>query len=152
MGTTLTTKHRLIKPDDNESIDVNQLNDNWDTIDENMLDAIHNSIPEGKTPKSWTGWVATSKGAGGDDKEAKNATDIYGIGALWFGRDIPVEFEGLSSAFIQQQVGNVTGDLNAYWIINMLTTTKLKFQGRRRNDLFAASYPTVAFYVTVNGW
>lgn len=42
MGTSLTTHLRLIKPDDVESIDVEQLNSNYDKIDE-----AYNKLPRG---------------------------------------------------------------------------------------------------------
>lgn len=150
MGTSLTPTHKLIKPDDVEAVNVDQLNGNWDKIDASMPVVLAGGIPEGKTPKIWGGMVTTSTGAGGGNRTAAGATNQNGIGGFWYGYQGIPNFEGISSILMtQHNSGDQQFDVSAV----VATYDKARFQYRiKRNDSIGVFFGTVSMHLIIIGW
>lgn len=151
MGTSYTDTHRLVKPDDNESIDVEHLNSNWNLIDKILPLISLGEIPEGKTPKIWMGKVVRTQGAGGENRTEPNATNFNGHGGIWFGYDGVPTFEGIAYADVGE-AGNAE-QYAAKWVIEGLNTTRIKIRGRRMHDnSLATGYASYSVFLIVAGW
>lgn len=151
MGTTLTNTHKLIKPDDLEGIDVDQLNKNWDKVDAIVPVISGLNIPEGKTPKIWAGTITTSTGAGGNSRTNDNATSSEGIGGLWPGYQGIPKFEGMTAVVISQ--GNSGDTIFDVGITVMdANPTRIKYRAKRYDGSMGYSFGTMKLNVFIMGY
>ena len=150
MGISLTPVHKLIKPDDVEALDVDQLNSNWDKLENIVPILTLGALPAGKTPRIHMARHDINTGAGGENRTAKFATDANGDGGIWLGYDSFPSFEGISSVVLTPYNQGTAFD---HWVtITSYNTTRIKFRSRKANGTVAAGYGGISFNVMIAGW
>ena len=150
MGTSLTPVHKLIKPDDVESIDVDQFNSNWDNLETAIPVMTFGGMPAGKTPKIHMARHDINTGAGGEDRTANYATNANGEGGFWFGYNGYPKFEGISSVILTPY--NQGSAFDHFPTIVDYNTTRVKFRSRKYNGTFANNYNGISFHIFIAGW
>ncbi|SEE26936.1 hypothetical protein SAMN04489740_1007 [Arthrobacter alpinus] len=107
--------------------------------------------PDWAPPRTWTGLVTVSKGAGGENREATSATNALGEGGLWFGYNGIPSFSGIYGVQLTGKSGDPTF-LHVPAILDV-SATRIKFKSRRSdNSNWANGYGAIALAVTVIGW
>lgn len=154
MGTSLTTRRQLIKPDDVESINVDHLNTNWDKVDAMPLTLVGN-LPEGKIGKTWTGFVESITGSSGENREAAGATDAAGYGGIWLGYGGIPKFEGISAVHLTSMY--MLQDRACEFAVLEANTTRIKYRAKRQDpalsgQTWANAYGSIGIAVTISGW
>lgn len=154
MGTTQTPNLNLIKFDDNEPLDNEQLNENSDKIDKGFLDVHVKGIPEGKVPKFYYGLHSITKGAGGEKRETVLATDGNGKGGVWLGYDGIPTFEGVVYADINSV--HMSDEFSTEIVVQAMDTTKVSFRAKRQTPTngftWANGFSAMAIAVQIVGW
>lgn len=151
MGTALTNTHKLIKPDDLEGVDVDQLNQNWDKIDAIVPVIQGLNTPEGKTPIIWGGTITTSTGKGGVNRTGAGATDVAGVGGLWPGYQGIPKFEGMTAVIVTQ--GNSGDTIYDVGITIMdANPTRIMYRAKRYDGSMGFNFGTMKLNILIMGY
>ncbi|WP_315913574.1 hypothetical protein [Arthrobacter sp. lap29] len=131
-------------------------NGSWGWERETLAIEVSNSIvggsrPAGSPVRTWTGYLAVSSGAGGENRTASPATDANGVGGIWFGYGGVPNFDGIYSVQLSGEAGAI--QFAHVPTIAGISLARVKFRARRQaSDNWANGYGVIGLCVTVVGW
>ena len=108
------------------------------------------AIPANTAYKRFSGPISVTTGAGGTSHSTANATDVNGVGSLWFGNDGLPTFQGIYSVHL---TAYHTSSAFSYTIcITSVDLSKIVYEAYRLNPYGAANYGSISIMVDILGW